>query len=224
MHRVLSVVILLAGVTGFSTSQARTAVPAAVNVAGVSGNEGSSLSFARADHIHSLTGVVGFSNGGTGNGNLASSCTGDGQAVVLGSPGQLVCGLVAQNAFTDLTTSWGLTDITDGDNHTMTTNSMTWTDNGASGITFATTAVKAHIGATTYSLAPLKAGTVALTSGTPSTKTVALPISGMTCTCTEATTAANNGNLKCAVAATTLTITGPNTVSDSINYTCMVSQ
>lgn len=87
-----------------------------------------------------------------------------------------------------------------------------------------TTAFKTRVGGTVYTLAPLKAGVVALVSGTPSTKTVTLPTTGMVCTCTETTTAANNGNLKCSVATTTLTITGPNTVADNIAYTCMVAQ
>jgi hypothetical protein len=84
--------------------------------------------------------------------------------------------------------------------------------------------LKNRLNAVNYIVAPLKAGTVALVSGTPSTKTVTMPVTGMVCTCTEATTAANNGNLKCVVAATTLTITGPNTNTDNINYTCMVAQ
>jgi hypothetical protein len=87
-----------------------------------------------------------------------------------------------------------------------------------------TNGFKTRLSGVSYTVAPLKAGTVALTSGTPSTATVTMPVAGMNCTCTEATAAANNGTLKCAVASTTLTITGPNTVTDTISYTCLVSQ
>lgn len=75
----------------------------------------------------------------------------------------------------------------------------------------------------THILMPLKAGTIALTSGTPSTATVSLGYTGFVCTCTETTTAANN-LLKCSVASSTLTITGPNTVTDIIAYTCIQAQ
>lgn len=71
----------------------------------------------------------------------------------------------------------------------------------------------------TYVVAPLKSGSVALVAGT---KAVALPVSGMVCTCHDNTTAANNANLTCPVSATTLTLTGTGT--DTIAYTCMVAQ
>ncbi len=59
---------LLAGAaTGINMNQVRTAAPGAVNVGGVAAGEGSSLAAARADHAHSLTGVLPVANGGTGN-------------------------------------------------------------------------------------------------------------------------------------------------------------
>lgn len=60
-----------AAATGLSTAQARTAAPGAVSLAGVSASEGSSLSFARADHTHSTTSPV-----CTGNQVLTSSGAG----------------------------------------------------------------------------------------------------------------------------------------------------
>lgn len=67
----LLLAMLLAGATGFSTQQARTAAPGAVNLSGVASAEGSSLGFARADHTHGLTGAL-------GDGNLSSSYSGVG--------------------------------------------------------------------------------------------------------------------------------------------------
>lgn len=87
-----------------------------------------------------------------------------------------------------------------------------------------TTAMRARTNGVTYTLAPLKAGTTILSSGTPSTATVNLGYVGMTCTCTAVTTAADNANLKCSVSSNTLTITGPNTNTNTFAYTCMVTQ
>lgn len=83
--------------------------------------------------------------------------------------------------------------------------------------------LKTRLNSVTYQVAPLKAGTIALTSGTPSTATVTLPITGMVCTCTNTANTANSA-LKCNVATTSLTITGPNSITDLIAYTCMVAQ
>jgi hypothetical protein len=60
-------------------------------------------------------------------------------------------------------------------------------------------------------------GTITLSSGTPSTGTATVR-SGALCICTNATTQANP--IKCAVATTTLTATGPNSVTDSVTYAC----
>lgn len=60
-------------------------------------------------------------------------------------------------------------------------------------------------------------GSVALTSGTPSTATVST-FTGARCVCTNTTTQANP--VKCAVSSATLTITGPNSVTDTIAYFC----
>ena len=57
----------------------------------------------------------------------------------------------------------------------------------------------------------------ALTSATPSTWTVTVP-TGSACSCTNATTQANP--VKCVVSGTTLTATGPTTVTDVVNATC----
>lgn len=48
------------------TLDAKTAAPGAFSVSGVAAAAGSSLSFAKADHVHSLTGVLPLANGGTG--------------------------------------------------------------------------------------------------------------------------------------------------------------
>lgn len=61
------------------------------------------------------------------------------------------------------------------------------------------------------------AGSITLSSGTPSTGTATVA-SGSKCVCTNATTQANA--IKCAVSSTTLTATGPNTVTDSVTYLC----
>lgn len=62
------VVALLAGATtGISTRQVRTAAPGVVNVSGVAAAEGSSLAVCRADHTHSLTGILPVANGGSGS-------------------------------------------------------------------------------------------------------------------------------------------------------------
>jgi hypothetical protein len=59
-------------------------------------------------------------------------------------------------------------------------------------------------------------GSITLTSGTPSTGTATV-LSGAKCTCTDSTAASA---IMCAVSGTTLTATGPNTVTDVINYFC----
>lgn len=56
----------LASTTGITTQQAQTGTPTIVNLSGVSAAEGTSLFFARADHAHSITGVVPIANGGSG--------------------------------------------------------------------------------------------------------------------------------------------------------------
>lgn len=61
-------------------------------------------------------------------------------------------------------------------------------------------------------------GTCTLSSGTPSTCTATV-LSGTTCVCTNQTTQANP--IKCAVSGTTLTATGPNTVTDVVAYFCV---
>lgn len=58
---------LIGAATGINMNQVRTAAPGAVNVGGVAAAEGGSLAAARADHVHSLTGVLPVANGGTGN-------------------------------------------------------------------------------------------------------------------------------------------------------------
>lgn len=60
-------------------------------------------------------------------------------------------------------------------------------------------------------------GTITLSSGTPSTGTATVA-SGSRCVCTNQTAQANP--IKCAVAATILTATGPNTVTDVVTYAC----
>lgn len=60
-------------------------------------------------------------------------------------------------------------------------------------------------------------GVAVLVSGTPSTKTVAV-FTGARCVCTNTTTPANG--VGCSVSSTTLTITGPNTVTDTVAYFC----
>lgn len=60
-------------------------------------------------------------------------------------------------------------------------------------------------------------GTVTLASASPSTATATVR-AGSRCVCTNQTTAANG--IKCAVSSTTLTVTGPNTVTDVVTYLC----
>lgn len=60
-------------------------------------------------------------------------------------------------------------------------------------------------------------GSITLTSASPSTGTATV-LAGSVCMCTNETTQANP--VKCAVSSTTLTATGPNTVTDVINYVC----
>ena len=50
-----SLALLLAAPTGLSTSQAKTAAPGAVNLSNGTNSEGTSSSFARADHVHAVT-------------------------------------------------------------------------------------------------------------------------------------------------------------------------
>jgi hypothetical protein len=54
--------VLLAATSGITTQQARTAAPSAVDLSGVSASEGTSTSFARADHVHSVTGTASLAN------------------------------------------------------------------------------------------------------------------------------------------------------------------
>ncbi len=61
-------------------------------------------------------------------------------------------------------------------------------------------------------------GSTTLTSGTPSTKAVTVAGNVTHCVCTNETTQANP--VKCNVATPTLTITGPNTVTDNVSYFC----
>lgn len=63
-------------------------------------------------------------------------------------------------------------------------------------------------------------GFVQLVSGTPSTRTTSVR-SGSLCFCQNITTQANP--IKCAVSGTTLTVTGPNTVTDTVNYLCITT-
>lgn len=64
-------------------------------------------------------------------------------------------------------------------------------------------------------------GQVALTSGSPSTATATVPASSI-CQCTpQGTTAAiAAGGCAASVSSTTLTLTGPNTVTTTMNYRC----
>lgn len=61
-------------------------------------------------------------------------------------------------------------------------------------------------------------GTCALNNASPSVCTATVN-SGAICVCANNTTAANG--VKCAVSSTTLTITGPNTTTDTVSYVCM---
>lgn len=54
------------GVTKFTTDQAQVAAPTSVNMTGVSAAAGSSRSFAAADHVHSTSGTLPGTRGGTG--------------------------------------------------------------------------------------------------------------------------------------------------------------
>ena len=65
--------LLIAAAGGITTDQARTDVPAPVNLGGATAAAGTSKALAPADHVHSLTGVVGESHGGLGVANLACS-------------------------------------------------------------------------------------------------------------------------------------------------------
>jgi hypothetical protein len=67
--------VLAAGGTGMTTREAKTAAPTAVNLAGVTAAEGTSASFARADHVHSLTGLLSVEQGGGGKTTGASFMT-----------------------------------------------------------------------------------------------------------------------------------------------------
>jgi hypothetical protein len=64
-------------------------------------------------------------------------------------------------------------------------------------------------------------GSVALTSGSPSTATVTVP-SGVTCSCSPvgATAAIAAAGCAASVTSTTLTLTGPNTVTTTMRYMC----
>lgn len=93
---------VLGNASGINTNQARTAAPVAVNLAGVAASSGSSLSFAQADHVHSITGVVPGVNGGLGaalptcSGSQMLTCNGTTCACATvplpagGNPGQSV--------------------------------------------------------------------------------------------------------------------------------------
>jgi len=63
---VLAPAALWGASTGISTLQTKTAAPGAITLSGVAASEGTSLSHARADHVHSISGVVGVTSGGTG--------------------------------------------------------------------------------------------------------------------------------------------------------------
>lgn len=66
-------------------------------------------------------------------------------------------------------------------------------------------------------------GSIALTSGTPSTATVTVP-AGVTCVCWPVGTTAAIAAGGCAanVSTTTLTLTGPNTVTTTMRYMCFL--
>lgn len=65
-------------------------------------------------------------------------------------------------------------------------------------------------------------GTIALVSASPSTNTVTLPATDYTCSCAPigGSAAIAAGGCAAAVSGTTLTVTGPNTVTTTVKYDC----
>jgi hypothetical protein len=62
--------LLLTAPTGINANQIRTVQPSAVNLSTSSVAEGNSIGLARADHAHSLTGILPQASGGTGSGSV----------------------------------------------------------------------------------------------------------------------------------------------------------
>jgi len=56
----------IAAATGINTQQAITAAPVAMNMSGLDAGEGVSVAFAKADHVHPISGILSPINGGTG--------------------------------------------------------------------------------------------------------------------------------------------------------------
>jgi hypothetical protein len=69
----LAAVLLMGAAVGINANQVRTSAVSATNMTGVTASEGTSVSLARADHGHSITGTLPQTNGGTGAGAL--TCT-----------------------------------------------------------------------------------------------------------------------------------------------------
>lgn len=93
----------------------------------------------------------------------------------------------------------------------------TATVTGAQTLTGATTIGTSVTLPSSTALVGLKFGTITLSSGTPSTGTATV-LASMNCVCTNQTT--QTSNIKCNVSSTTLTATGPNTVTDVVSYLC----
>lgn len=154
---------------------------------------------------------------GTGGGITAQGGSSGGQGVTAIGGSGAVEGLIA---YTGNSTSpaVGQIELTTSANAPSAPNNGDIWISGTNG-----TQMGVRLNSASYTIAPLKAGTIALTSASPSTATVTLPLATMACTCSEVTNQTNT--VKCGTGGTTtLTITGPNTVTDTIAYTCMVAQ
>src|SRR3990167_7061912 len=59
--------LLMAAATGITTNQTRTAAPSTAQTPDLSNAEGTSLSHARADHVHNITAATAGANPNAGN-------------------------------------------------------------------------------------------------------------------------------------------------------------
>lgn len=91
------------------------------------------------------------------------------------------------------------------------------TFDGGTAVLGATSAASLDLPSSTQ-LTGIKFGTITLGGQSPSTGTATV-LSGMKCNCTANDAAADNA-LKCAVSSTTLTATGPNLSTGTVNYFC----
>lgn len=221
-------VILLASATGTSNTTFRTAAPAAVNLSGSSASEGTSPAFARADHVHAITGTLAdaslsssYSGVGSCGANLVATATSrnapptcaqpafswlSGSATAAQIPSldasAIGTGIFAAARIPSLDASaigTGLLPQARGGTGAGVLNC------GAAG-NFVTSNGTAYSCAAQTVTGPLMVAQFTLSGAT--TTVTGMPASGMVCTCSDVS--ASNTLCKAPTSGTTLTITGTN--------------